>query len=216
MTHPDKSRSPLDRLLAEVGHALRTSFADPGTGQQPGPANNSPDIPLSSAQLSLSAGLMRVNHTGEIAAQALYRGQALVASNPRQRDALLQAAGEEQDHLNWCRQRLTELNDRTSMLAPAWYFGALIIGIAAAVAGDRWSLGFVEETEKQVSAHLDAHLQRLPDEDLRSRRIVAQMREDEARHAEAAHAAGARELPGFVKAGMTHIANLMRFISFRI
>lgn len=216
MSHPDKPRSLIDRLLTEAGYALRVVFATPATSQKPYPAENTAETSLSPAQRSLSAGLMRVNHSGEIAAQALYRGQALMADNPQQQAGLLQAAGEEQDHLDWCQRRLTELGDRASLLAPAWYAGSLIIGVTAALAGDRWSLGFVEETEKQVSAHLDRHLQRLPEEDQRSRLIVAQMRRDEARHAETARASGARELPALVKSGMTRVADLMRFVSFRI
>jgi ubiquinone biosynthesis monooxygenase Coq7 len=159
---------------------------------------------------------MRVNHTGEIAAQALYRGQALVARNNRQRTALLKAADEEQDHLAWCEARLQELNGHTSLLAPFWYSGSFLIGLAAGLAGDRWSLGFVEETENQVSAHLDDHLGRLPETDRRSRAVVEKMRADEARHAAEAREAGAAPLPAPVRKLMNRVADVMRFVSFRI
>lgn len=207
--------SPLDRLLAELDHGLRTAFTRPAaSGPAPGSEEPAPD--LSNAERRRVAGLMRVNHTGEIAAQALYRGQALVARDGRQRDALLAAAGEEQDHLAWCAGRLEEIDARPSYLAPAWYSGSLMIGVAAGLAGDRWSLGFVEETETQVSAHLDDHMGRLPEQDARSRAILNRMREDEARHADHARQAGARKLPGPVKWTMTRIADVMRFVSYRL
>jgi len=216
MPHRKKSLPLLDRLLIELEHGLKTSFAPVSPDPAPGPGAGEPDTPLTPDQRRLSEGLMRINHTGEIAAQALYRGQALVAADSQLRQSLLQAAAEEQDHLQWCGQRLTELSGRPSILAPAWYAGSFLIGVVAALAGDRASLGFVEETEQQVTVHLDNHLQRLPEDDHRSRAIVTRMREDETRHAAAARAAGARELPASVKTGMTWTADLMRLISFRI
>lgn len=217
---PDRSNirriSPLDRLLIEADHALRAAL--PGTVQarQPSPAESEPPAPLAHEERKLAEGLMRVNHAGEIAAQALYRGQALVAGNDSQRSALLRAADEEQDHLAWCEARLRELNSHCSKLAPFWYSGSFLIGLTAGLAGDRWSLGFVEETENQVSAHLDDHLGRLPETDRRSRAILEKMRADEARHAAEAREAGAEPLPGPVKTLMTRVADFMRFVSFRI
>lgn len=206
----------LDRLLIELDHALRTSLSERCDCDEPSPAANIPQPALSDEEQALSVGLMRINHTGEIAAQALYRGQAVVAGDQDLRQHLLQAAKEEQDHLQWCHQRLQELHGHRSALALAWYGGSFLIGVAAGLAGDRWNLGFVEETENQVSEHLDDHLQRLPQEDQRSRAIVHRMRADEARHAEAARKAGARALPAAVKISMGKIADLMRFVSFRL
>lgn len=159
---------------------------------------------------------MRVNHTGEIAAQALYRGQALVAKEPAQQAALLAAAAEEQSHLDWCSTRLRELNGRASLLAPGWYAGSFLIGLTAGFAGDKQSLGFVEETEIQVSAHLEKHIARLPRSDRRSRAILRQMRLDETRHAEAANAAGADQPSPAIKFLMARVADVMKFVSFRI
>ena len=208
--------TPIDQLLVELGHALKSTLAPTQGSKKPNPAGDIVNQLLSEDELKLSTGLMRINHTGEVAAQALYRGQALVARSKQQKCALLAAADEEQDHLLWCQQRLDELGGSGSKLAPTWYLGSFIIGVTAGFAGDGWSLGFVEETENQVSAHLDEHLERLPKQDQRSRAIVLQMREDEARHAEAAHAAGAIKLPQLVKSAMGHTANIMRFISFRL
>ena len=206
----------LDRLLSEAGHALRTVTSHPDQPKQPSPGGDFPETTLSDKDSQLIQGLMRINHTGEIAAQALYRGQAFVAENREQEQALLMAADEEQDHLIWCAQRLEELDSHVSCLAPFWYGGSFLIGVSAGLAGDDWSLGFVEETEIQVSAHLDDHLGRIPESDERSRAILERMRADEERHAEKARAAGARELPTPVKKIMTGIANLMRFVSHRI
>jgi ubiquinone biosynthesis monooxygenase Coq7 len=209
--------SPLDRILAEFDHALRTAGAPGTVRHRASPAAEiQAESVLAESERALSEGLMRVNHSGEIAAQALYRGQALVARDSRQRQRLLAAADEEQDHLAWCQQRLQELDGYRSHLAPFWYAGSFLIGTLAGLAGDRWSLGFVEETEKQVSEHLDDHLGRLPESDLKSRAVLAQMRVDEANHAAQARAEGARELPVPVRQLMTGIADLMRFISFRV
>lgn len=215
---PDpRPQSPVDRFITELEHALRTALAPASIPHRPSPALAFEIEPvLAESERALSEGLMRVNHTGEIAAQALYRGQALVARDSRQRRRLLAAAGEEQDHLAWCQQRLQELAGHPSYLGPFWYAGSFLIGTLAGLAGDRWSLGFVEETEKQVSDHLYDHLERLPEPDNKSRAVLAQMRTDEARHAAQARTNGARELPVPVKALMTRIADLMRFVSFRI
>lgn len=215
---PDpRAQSLIDCILAEFEQALRTAWV-PGTiANRPSPATVIKAEPLlAEPERALSEGLMRVNHTGEIAAQALYRGQALVARNSRQQTLLLAAADEEQDHLAWCQQRLQELDGHCSYLAPFWYSGSFLIGTLAGLAGDRWSLGFIEETEKQVSEHLSDHLEKLPETDHKSRAILTQMRIDESSHAAAARAEGARELPEPVKNLMTRIADFMRFISFRI
>jgi 3-demethoxyubiquinol 3-hydroxylase len=157
----------------------------------------------------LSAGLMRVNHTGEICAQALYSGQALFARDARVRGAMRQAASEERDHLAWCRTRLEELGSRPSLLDPIWYAGSFALGAASGLAGDRWSLGFLAETEAQVERHLEGHLERLPASDGRSRAVVAQMRLDEARHGQMGRDLGAAELPGVVKRAMRASARVM-------
>ena len=159
---------------------------------------------------------MRVDHAGEIAAQALYRGQAFVCRNSALRDALLAAAGEEQDHLAWCEERVRSLGGRTSLLAPFWYAGSFAIGTAAGLAGDETSLGFLAETERQVAEHLDGHLERLPPDDLASRRIVGAMREDEVAHGLAAMRRGGRPLPRPVRAGMRLAAKLMTTTSSRL
>ena len=162
----------------------------------------------------MSAGLMRVNHTGEICAQALYSGQALVARGAQVRDALRAAAAEEQDHLAWCRDRLADLGSRPSFLDPIWYAGSLAFGFASGLAGDRWSLGFLAETEAQVERHLDGHLDRLPADDHCSRAIVAQMRADENRHGQMGHAMGAAALPYAVQAAMRVASRVMTRIAY--
>jgi ubiquinone biosynthesis monooxygenase Coq7 len=159
---------------------------------------------------------MRVNHAGEIAAQALYHGQALTARDPALRDALRGAAGDETDHLAWCERRLRELGDRTSLFAPLWYAGSFAIGALAGLAGDHTSLGFIAETERQVVEHLESHLRMLPDSDARSRQIVAQMQTDESRHGADALDAGARELPDAIRALMRHTARVMTHTAYRV
>lgn len=163
-----------------------------------------------------SVALMRVNHTGEVAAQALYHGQAVFSRDERTRAKLLSAADEEQAHLDWCEQRVGELGGQVSKLGPFWYWGSYSIGLIAGMAGDRWSLGFVKETEEQVVVHLQDHLQRLPVNDERSREIVSNMIVDEARHAEQAEHAGATELPDVIKALMRLSAKFMTTVSHRI
>lgn len=159
---------------------------------------------------------MRVNHAGEIAAQALYHGQALTARNEAVRRSLLEAARDETDHLAWCEQRVRELDSRTSLLAPIWYAGSFAIGALAGLAGDRTSLGFVAETEKQVIEHLESHLHELPPDDERSRRIVEQMRADEARHGAEARSAGGRDLPRPVRELMRRTAQVMTRTAYRV
>ena len=185
--------SPLDRLLELADAGLRASFARPPSSR---PTPGKPDpTPVDPGLRRHAAGLMRVNHAGEIAAQGLYHGQALTARMPETRAALRKAAAEEGDHLAWCRDRLDELGSRPSLLNPLWYAGSVAIGALAGLAGDRMSLGFMAETERQVEGHLADHLERLPADDTRSRTIVQQMQSDEIGHGHAAIAAGAATLP---------------------
>ena len=159
---------------------------------------------------------MRVNHAGEVAAQALYQGHAMVARDPNIEQQMQRAANEEFDHLAWCEQRLTELNSRPSLLSPIWYSGAFAIGAASGILGDKWSLGFIAETEKQVCAHLDSHLEKLPDNDDKSRAIVKQMRDEEEEHGENAIEAGAAELPAPLQRLMQLTAKVMTNTAYRV
>lgn len=208
-----------DRLIDQLDQGLRTSFAEP-RARRPNPA----DWPAQAAghnrlaeqQRRHAAGLMRVNHVGEVCAQALYNGQALVTRDPELREHLVEAATEEGDHLAWCQQRLDELDDRTSALNPFWYGASWSLGVLAGLAGDRWSLGFVSETERQVEAHLHNHLRDLPVNDHRSRAIVEVMAEDEARHGEQALQAGGQPLPLPVRKLMAATAWMMKMLAYRI
>lgn len=201
-------RAPsLDALLQAVDNALRALFA-PARVTRPVP-DLPPDTPMDEPARRHAAGLMRVNHAGEIAAQALYHGQALLARSASTRNFLLHAAAEEGDHLAWCDQRLAELGSHRSLLNPLWYAGSFAIGAAAAAISDPLSLGFVTETERQVEGHLEEHLQRLPSLDARSRRIVETMQREEAGHAAAAQTAGAVDLPPLVRGAMKLTATVM-------
>ena len=205
----------LDTLLIEADRALRTLAAPAvGTGR-PNPGAAGSDT-LDDAERRHAAGLMRINHAGEICAQALYFGHARVARDPALREKLLQAADEEGDHLAWCRERLQQLQSRPSLFDPFWYAGAYALGVAAGMGSDRWNLGFIVETERQVEAHLGDHLQQLPDSDERSRQIVSQMQSDEADHAEMAQAAGARPLPRPIPQLMRRAADVMKAIAYRL
>ncbi len=204
-----RALTPLDRLLAGVDNALRTVAAPAGHPARPNPANGLPPADMDAKKKSHAAGLMRVNHAGEIAAQALYQGHAAVARDTSIEAQMQQAADEEFDHLAWCEQRLNELGERTSVLSPLWYAGAFVIGAASGALGDKWSLGFIAETERQVCDHLDRHLEGLPADDARSRAIVATMRDEERQHGEDAVAAGAAELPWPVKKLMQATARVM-------
>lgn len=186
--------SLIDRLVSDLDQAVRT-ILPPTKAAQTHPGVGYDDLGLTEKQRRQSAGLMRVNHAGEVSAQALYRGQALVSRNDKVRSTLEQAAQEEYQHLDWCNQRLRELDSKPSRLTPIWYGGSYAIGLLAGMAGDPWSLGFVSETERQVIRHLEGHLDRLAPQDRRSRGILLQMQSDEARHGEAARQAGGRELP---------------------
>jgi ubiquinone biosynthesis monooxygenase Coq7 len=208
--------SGFDRVLAEIERALSTALGATLEAARASPAVGVVDAPLDDAARRHAAGLMRVNHTGEVCAQALYSGQAAVARDGGTRDQMLAAAAEETDHLAWCGERLDELHSRPSLLNPLWYAGSFAIGAAAALVNDRVSLGFVVETERQVEAHLGEHLQKLPADDARSRAIVAQMQADEARHGQNALAAGAIELPPPIPVLMRLASAVMKAVAYRI
>jgi 3-demethoxyubiquinol 3-hydroxylase len=199
--------SPLDSILSAADRALRSVFA-PSQSARPTPGV-SPERELSDPDRSRAAGLMRVNHAGEVAAQALYHGQAMLARTPETRELLLSAAREEADHLAWCETRLAELGSRPSLLNPLWYAGSFAIGTLAAALGDRTSLGFVAETERQVEGHLHEHLARLPADDERSRAILEAMKTDELAHGTRAQTAGAQSLPWPVGELMRATARVM-------
>jgi ubiquinone biosynthesis monooxygenase Coq7 len=204
-----------DRIFTQLDQALRVSLAPAPAADRPRPGTDAPEIELDEQERRDVAGMMRVNHTGEVCAQALYAGQAATARTAGVRAEMQQAADEEVDHLSWCADRLNELDARPSVLNPFWYAGSFAIGALAGAAGDRWSLGFVEATERQVEAHLESHLERLPEADQRSRAIVEQMKIDEARHAELAEQAGAARLPRPIQGAMAMTADLMKAIVYR-
>jgi 3-demethoxyubiquinol 3-hydroxylase len=213
---PSRDYSLLDRLLVEFDHALSSSLVGTPASQRPNPAGNTPELDLGDEGRRHAAGLMRINHAGEVCAQALYYGQAAVARDPDTRNALLAAADEEGDHLGWCGERLTELGSRPSLLNPVWYAGSYAVGLLAGLRGDGYNLGFVVETERQVEAHLGEHLQMLPAGDERSRAIVRQMQADEAAHGAAARRAGARALPAPIPALMDAASRVMKALAYRI
>jgi len=205
----------VDSWLSAADHALRT-LSNASVSSRPYPAVDVPPAPMDDDERRLSGALMRVNHVGEICAQALYHAQALTTHDPSLRAHFIDAAREEGDHLAWTRRRLDELADRPSLLTPLWYAGAFCIGLAAGRASDRTSLGFVVETERQVEQHLDGHLLRLPAQDAASRAVVAQMKADEARHAEQAQHAGAKELPLPARLVMRAAAKFMTTVAHRV
>jgi len=204
-----------DQLILEFDRALRTVLA-PARSVRPTPGDAVPDTALDANQRQHVLGLMRVNHCGEICAQALYQGQALTSRDAGIREALRGAANEETEHLAWTEQRIAELGGRKSVLNPLLYLGSLTLGLAAGALGDKWNLGFLAETERQVEAHLDGHLLSLPEGDIRSRAIVDQMRLDEIQHAETAIHYGAAELPTPVKLAMKMAAKVMTGAAYRI
>ena len=207
---------PPDALILAADSALRTLLAEP-RASRPTPAANGTPEPLTEAERRESAALMRVNHVGEVCAQALYTGQMLASQDPALRAQLMDASREETDHLAWTLERLRELKDRPSLLNPLWYAGAFAIGYTAGkLGGDRLSLGFVVETENQVEAHLNSHMQRLPAQDTASRAIVAQMKDDEVQHARMAERAGAVALPDPVQGLMKLAAKVMTTVAHRI
>ncbi|MCO4812079.1 MAG: 2-polyprenyl-3-methyl-6-methoxy-1,4-benzoquinone monooxygenase [Gammaproteobacteria bacterium] len=201
--------TPLDKLLTSAGNALRTVATPAGRSARANPATNIIDAQLNDSQKRHAAGLMRINHAGEVAAQALYQGHATVARDKDIEGQMQRAADEEFDHLAWCEQRLHELGEEVSKLSPVWYAGAYAIGAASGILGDKWSLGFIAETERQVCAHLDDHLDSLPPEDAKSRAIVEQMRDEEEAHGANAVDAGAADLPAPVKRLMRMTAKVM-------
>lgn len=210
-----------DQWLASADTALRTLFAKPRAGRpMPTPASDQPSVALSESERQHAAGLMRVNHVGEVCAQALYSAQALMAKTEARRELFLHAAHEETDHLAWTDERLKELGARPSLLNPLWYAGSFALGLLAGRLGDSTSLGFVVETEAQVEAHLASHLNHdphgLPAHDAVSRAIAAQMQREEAAHGLAAQQAGAAQMPAFVKAAMGAAAKLMTTTAYRI
>jgi ubiquinone biosynthesis monooxygenase Coq7 len=200
--------TPLDRLIGQLDDALRTVFASPHAARA-NPAANKDDDGVDAAGRELAGRLMRVNHCGEICAQALYQGQALTAKLPQVREKMEQAAQEENDHLAWTEERIVELGTHTSYLNPLFYLGSFTLGAGAGLIGDKWSLGFLAETERQVVDHLTGHLSRLPEQDHKSRAIVEQMRDDESKHATLAIESGAAELPAPVKQLMRLTSRVM-------
>ncbi|HEV3241557.1 MAG TPA: 2-polyprenyl-3-methyl-6-methoxy-1,4-benzoquinone monooxygenase [Casimicrobiaceae bacterium] len=205
----------IDALILGFDRALR-ALSGVASSARPNPAHSLPEAELTPDERRHAAGLMRVNHTGEICAQALYQAQALTARDARVRARLAQAAREEEEHLAWTQKRLAELDDRPSLVNPLWYAGSFAFGLVAGVTGDRNSLGFVVETERQVEEHLTGHMDRLPAADRKSRAIVAAMRDDEVRHGTIARDSGAAELPWFVRKLMRAAARVMTLTAYRL
>ena len=206
----------IDSLLDELQHGLKTCHLQPPLQDRPYPASEVEQQPLSDNEQRHAAGLMRVNNAGEVAAQGLYRGQSLTARDPQIKAAMNAAADEENEHLNWCQQRLSELKQGRSKLDGIWYWGSFTIGALAGAVGDKWSLGFVKETEEQVYRHLEVHISRLPVADIRSRTILETMKNDELQHAINADKAGAAALPRMVRSAMTAVSRIMTFTAYRV
>lgn len=213
---PLRQPTRLDRWLIEADRALRTVYAPAEVPDRASPADAYARAALNEAERAHVAGLMRINHAGEVCAQALYFGQAAVARDPDLRAHLLQAAREEGDHLAWCEARLQELQSRPSLLNPLWYAGAFAIGAGAGLVGDRLSLGFVVETERQVESHLGEHLQGLPESDARTRAVLEQMQRDEIAHGQNARERGAMALPQPLPTLMQWAADTLRALAYRI
>lgn len=205
----------MDRLIHEFDRALR-AIAGVANASRPSPGGGKREAALDERERAHAAALMRVNHVGEICAQALYQGQALTARNSQAKAALEQAAREEEDHLAWSAERIRELGGRPSLLNPFWYAGSLAIGALAGALGDRWNLAFLAETEQQVEEHLTGHLEALPAKDERTRAVVEEMRRDEARHRASALRLGAAELPAPAKAAMRLASKVMTTVAYRV
>jgi len=206
-----------DRIALGMDQAMRTVFGKPQVTERDNPADEVTETEtLSVEEQEHIAGLMRINHVGEVCAQALYQGQAMTAKLDTVRDSMQRAADEENDHLAWCEQRLDELHSHKSVLNPLWYAGSFGLGALAGLAGDKWSLGFVAETEHQVVEHLDEHLAQLPEHDNRSRAILEQMKEDESRHATVALEAGGEKLPAPVRQAMKFTSKIMTTAAYKI
>ena len=208
--------SAIDRLIISFDGALRMATGHSTPAKRENPADSIPEVVMDEKNRQHAAGLMRINHAGEVCAQALYAGQAATARNPKVQADMQQAANEEIDHLSWCKDRLEELESKPSRLDPLWYAGSFAIGAAAGLAGDGWSLGFLKETEKQVEAHLEGHIEKLPPEDARSRAILDQMKIDEAKHAQMAEDSGAYDLPAPVRSLMKLTASAMKAVAYRL
>ncbi len=205
----------LDQLITEFDKGLRTVFAEAHT-VRPHPDRDVPDAPLEAQEKRHAAALMRINHSGEVCAQALYNGQALTARNPETEAALRQASREETEHLAWCEKRIAELGGHKSLLNPIWYSGSFALGVLAGALGDKWNLGFLAETENQVGRHIENHLARLPDSDARSRAVLEQMKIDEAKHASTALNYGGAELPVPIKAAMKLASKVFTTATYRL
>ncbi len=208
--------TPIDKMVMVFDQSLRAVFSPHQGTSRPNPADAVEEAELSASERRHVIGLMRVNHAGEIAAQALYNGQAVTARDEEVRERMEESAREETDHLAWCKGRVEELGGHTSYLGPFWYWGSFAIGATAGAAGDKWSLGFVKETEDQVGAHLEKHLQSLPKQDEKSRAILRQMAEDEARHGDKAVDLGGVPLPAPVKGLMRLTSKVMTTLAYRI
>ena len=216
MSEQHSLHSGLDQLIVQFDQALRTLIPGSSTAKRASPAASLPEAELDASERKRAAGLMRINHTGEVCAQALYQGQALTAKLPDIRHAMEEAAQEEVDHLAWCEQRLQDLDSRASLLNPAWYAMSFGLGAAAGLAGDKWSLGFVAETEEQVCEHLKEHLERLPANDGKSKAVLQQMLVDEKIHGDTARQAGGASLPLPVKLGMQMLSVVMKKTVYRL
>ncbi|VAX11770.1 2-polyprenyl-3-methyl-6-methoxy-1,4-benzoquinol hydroxylase, coq7 type [hydrothermal vent metagenome] len=204
-----RNYTPLDQLMMNLDTGLRTLFGKPKITERSNPADTQTETELSDADRVLAARLMRINHAGEVAAQGLYQGQALTAKLPKVREKMQRAAEEENDHLDWCEQRVKEMGSHVSYLNPIWYAGSVAIGALAGLAGDKWSLGFVAETEHQVVRHLDSHLEQISADDQKTRAILEQMKTDEGQHATQALSAGGIPLPKPVKQLMRLTSKIM-------
>jgi ubiquinone biosynthesis monooxygenase Coq7 len=215
-TMKTRQYTPFDQLIMNLDQALRTLAGKPLVSGRPDPADEVDETPLSEVEQRESARLMRINHAGEVAAQALYQGQALTARLETVRGRMEQAAREENDHLEWCERRVKALGGRLSYLNPLWYLGSFAIGAAAGAVGDKWSLGFVAETEKQVIAHLDDHLHRMSPGDTKSRAVLEQMKIDEAHHGAVAKAAGGAQLPAPIRQLMRLTSKVMTRAAYRL
>jgi 3-demethoxyubiquinol 3-hydroxylase len=211
----ERRYSPLDQLLTGLDHGLRSMFANQTRSARPSPGSTQPESELNDSERRHVAGLMRINHAGEVAAQALYQSQALTARDRAVAERMQEAADEEIDHLAWCGARLEELGEAPSRLTPLWYAGAFSIGTVAGTFGDRWNLGFVAETEKQVCQHLEDHIGKLPPQDKRSRAILTQMHREEAEHRENAIKEGGSTLPRPVQGLMWAASRVMTSIAYR-
>jgi ubiquinone biosynthesis monooxygenase Coq7 len=205
----NRAYTPFDKLIMQIDQAMQTVFGQPQVTERSNPAIGLDEIELTDTERDHTARLMRINHTGEVCAQALYQGQAVTAKDPSVRESMERSAQEENDHLDWCEQRINELGGRTSLLNPLWYAGSFAIGAAAGIAGDKWSLGFVAETERQVEKHLEEHIAEVPSEDQKTHAILEQMKADEIEHATKAVAKGGVDLPAPIKLAMGLTSKLM-------